>query len=196
MPSLLQVSNEIISRCSAAINLPEIFSPDVEAVSAVLQQCLTAGAQWRLLYERTATAISAATPARPWGAAPSPVFAHVDALTQRCSDLLEVCGTQLQFGSQRPLPVFGGTNGDEVLQTVEDIRTAFRGRVDALAAGGYPILDVRVTRWHDDFNAFKLAVKDLEELLIKAADQALASVSCLEDRIVLLEALQVPFELS
>lgn len=157
----------------------------------MLQQCITAGAQWRQLYERTAAAVSAATPERPWGAAPSPVFAHVDALTQRCSDLLEVCSTQLQFGSHRPLPAFGGTNGDEVLQSIEDIRAAFRGRVDALAAGGYQILDVRVTRWHDDFNAFKLAVKDLEELLIKAADQALASVPCLQDRIILIEALQV-----
>lgn len=187
----VQVSNEIIRRCSAAIALSEVFSPNVDSVSTVLQQCITAGAEWRRLYERTGGAVAAATPERPWGAAPSPVFAHVDALTQRCSDLLEVCGTQLQFSSQRPLPSFGGTNGDEVLQSVEDIRSAFRGRVDALAAGGYPILDVRVTRWHDDFNAFKLAVKDLEELLIKATDQALAMASCLQDRIVLIEALQV-----
>lgn len=89
--------------------------------------------------------------------------------------------------------MFGGTNGDEVRQGVEDIRVAYKVRVEALAAGGYPILDARVTRWHDDFNAFRAHVKDLEEMLIKATDHALASVSCLQDRIVLIEALQVPF---
>jgi dynein heavy chain, axonemal len=87
--------------------------------------------------------------------------------------------------------VFGGTNGDEVRQSVEDIRAAYKGRVEVLAAGGYPILDARVTRWHDDFNAFRAHVKDLEEMLIKATDLALASVSCLQDRILLIEALQV-----
>ena len=88
--------------------------------------------------------------------------------------------------------MFGGTNGDEVRQGVEDIRVAYKVRVEVLAAGGYPILDARVTRWHDDFNAFRAHVKDLEEMLIKATDHALASVSCLQDRIVLIEALQVP----
>lgn len=87
--------------------------------------------------------------------------------------------------------MFGGTNGDEVRQSVEDIRAAYKTRVEVLAAGGYPILDARVTRWHDDFNAFRAHVKDLEEMLIKATDHALASVSCLQDRIVLIEALQV-----
>jgi dynein heavy chain, axonemal len=113
-----------------------------------------------------------------------------------CCSLLEciqVCHTQLQFGSQRPLPVFGGTNGEAVRQSVQDICVAYKGRVEVLAAGGYPILDARVTRWHDDFNAFRAHVKDLEEMLIKATDHALASVSCLQDRIVLIEALQVRY---
>lgn len=92
----MQVSNEIISRCCAAIKLPEVFSPNVTNVSAVLQQCIEAGGDWKALYQRTAAAVTAKS-ARPWDFSESPIFAHVDAFIQRCADLLEVCRTYLRF---------------------------------------------------------------------------------------------------
>ena len=49
--------------------------------------------------------------------------------------------------------------------------------------------------WRDDFNVFKAAVKDLEELLIKATDHAIESVSDLADHTVLIESLQVRYAL-
>jgi hypothetical protein len=63
--------------------------------------------------------------------------------------------------------------------------------VHVLATCSYNVVDVKIALWHDDFNVFKAAVKDLEELLIKATDHAIESVSCLRDHIVLIEALQV-----
>jgi dynein heavy chain, axonemal len=188
----LQVSNEIIARCCAAIKLSEVFSPNVANVTVILQQSITAGAQWKTLYKSTMEAV-AKTSACPWDHDLSPIFAHMDAFVQRCSDLLEVCDAQLQFAGQRPLPVFGGTRGEETKQIILDIRASFRSRVQALAGRTYDILDVKITRWHDDFNVFKVAVKDLEELLIKATDHAIESVSCLKDRIMLIETLQVGF---
>jgi dynein heavy chain, axonemal len=179
-----------MSRCAAAVALKEVFSPNVENVSAILQQCIDAGSYWKVLYERTAAAVTAKS-RRPWTFALSSIFAHIDAFVQRCVDLLEICHAQLQFAGQRPLPTFGGTNGDSIGQTIGDIQEAFRRRVAAFGAGGYAIFDVRITRWHDDFNAFKAHVKDLEELLIKAMDHALACVPCLQDRILLIESLQV-----
>jgi dynein heavy chain len=190
--SRVQVSNEIIARCCAAIKLSEIFSPNVANVTIILQQSITAGAQWKALYKRTVAAI-AQTSTRPWDHDLSPIFAHMDAFVQRCSDLLEVCDAQLQFAGQRPLPLFGGTRGEETKQIILDIQATFRSRVAALAGRTYDILDVKITRWHDDFNVFKAAVKDLEELLIKATDRAIESVSCLRDRTMLIEALQVGF---
>ena len=186
----LQVSNEIIGRCCAAINLADVFSPAVDAVTLTLQQSIDAGAAWKALYLRTAERVTARSSA-PWDHDLAPIFAHVDAFVQRCADLLEVCKAQLQFAGQRALPVFGGTRGDSIKQSIEDIRTAFVQRVHTLATRPYNILDVKVTRWHGDFNAFKAAVTDLEELLIKATDHAVESTSCLRDRIMLVESLQV-----
>jgi dynein heavy chain, axonemal len=86
---LVQVSNEIISRCCEAIKLPEVFSPNVTNVSAVLQQCIKAGNKWKALYQQTAAAVTAKS-AHPWDFSETRVFAHVDAFIQRCADLLEV----------------------------------------------------------------------------------------------------------
>jgi hypothetical protein len=72
-----------------AIKLPAVFSPNVTAVSQVLQQCIEAGNQWKALYQQTAAAVTQKS-ARPWDFEPSPIFAHVDAFIQRCADLLEV----------------------------------------------------------------------------------------------------------
>lgn len=186
----MQVSNEIIARCCAAVNLSEIFSSSVDKVSATLQESIDAGTAWKALYLRTATAVTRRSP-KPWDFELAPMFAHVDAFMQRCTDLLEVCTAQLQFASQRPLPTFGGVRGSAIKQSIDEIRSVFRERVRALATCPYNILDVQNTRWHDDFNAFKAAIKDLEELLIKATDTALESVSCLKDHIMLVESLQV-----
>jgi dynein heavy chain, axonemal len=87
--AMLQVSNEIIARCCAVINLGEVFSPNVDAVTFVLQQSIDAGAHWKAMYLSTARAVTLRS-SRPWDHDLSPIFAHVDAFVQRCTDLLEV----------------------------------------------------------------------------------------------------------
>ena len=141
----MQVSNEIIARCCAAISLPDVFSPEVDAVSTVLQQAIDAGEKWKMLYLRTARAVTLRS-SRPWNHDLSPIFAHIDAFMQRCADLQEVCQAQLQFAPRAPLPVFGGTRGEAIKQSIEDIQAAFAQRVRALAGVGYNILDVKVRR--------------------------------------------------
>jgi dynein heavy chain, axonemal len=187
---LMQVSNDIISQCRAAIDLRDAFSPNVRAVMGTLQECIAAGVKWKSLYEDTADVVRAQS-ARAWDHDKSPIFAQVDAFVQRCADLLDICEAQLQFGGQRRPPIFGGSKGDSITESFEDIQAAFKKLVAELAGCNYDILDVEVTRWHDDFNTFKASVKDLEELLIKATDHAVDNVSDLADHMHLVESLQV-----
>lgn len=42
---------------------------------------------------------------------------------------------------------------------------SFQKLVRGLRGLDYNILDVKATRWHDDFNSFKSSVKDLEVML-------------------------------
>ena len=149
------------------------------------------GGKWKALYKTTAKAISARTP-KPWDFDVGSIFAHIDAFLQRCNDLLEVCQAQRQFAPQAPLPVFGGTKGPEIRKSIVDIQDSFQRLVSNLRGdGAYNILDVKATRWHDDFNAFKSGVKDLEVMLTNVIQMACDCQPCLVSRAELLEAFEL-----
>ena len=97
---LRKVSNQIIAQCSASIQLGEIFDGDVLGSMVVLQQSIRCGAAWHAVYEQTCRLIERdAKCTSKWRFDPSThgIFAQLDAFSQRCHNLLEVCEGQLQF---------------------------------------------------------------------------------------------------
>ena len=83
---------------------------------------------------------------------------------------MQVCEGQIQFarkssdtnGEPGPLPQFGGTRGQEITKALLGIQASFEGQIARLRNLDYEILDVKTSRWHDDYNYFKNQVKDLE----------------------------------
>jgi dynein heavy chain len=65
---------------------------------------------------------------------------------------------------------------------------SFQKLVSNLRSLSYDILDVKATRWHDDFNAFKSGVKDLEVMLTNVIQMALDAQPCLVSRAELVES--------
>ena len=110
---------------------------------------------------------SAKIPMKPFAYDENAIFAHIDAFVQRCRDLSEICEAQIQFlrksgSKRRPMPTFGGTYGHEIARSLMDVESSFQRCLDRLRNLDYDVLNVKVTQWHDDFNTFKQAVKDLE----------------------------------
>eukprot|EP00727_Mastigamoeba_balamuthi_P014495 m51a1_g9670 putative dynein heavy chain axonemal (5182) ;mRNA; r:1243469-1265072 len=164
---LTKVSNEIINRCTAKISLHEIFDGDVDTSIVDLNDSVSAMESWRRLYYRTKAAMARVPGGPQWDFAETSVFAYLDAFIKRCKDLLEVCEGQVQFArkkgaSKEPIPSFGGAHGPEVTKSLTEIERSFERQVQQLKALKYGILDVKATRWHDDFNAFLRSLKDLE----------------------------------
>ncbi|KAJ1345264.1 hypothetical protein BSLG_000778 [Batrachochytrium salamandrivorans] len=132
-----------------------------------LQDSINCGESWKHIYKQTSTHIAKHTK-RSWDLDQSSIFAQIDAFVQRCRDLLEVCEGQIQFtrklpnGKKAPLPFFGGSCGPEITKSLEDIEVAFEKLLSNLWSIRKHILDVKATRWHDDYNNFKQGVKDLE----------------------------------
>lgn len=186
---LRKVSNEIINRCSASISLSDIFDGDVESVMGALRQSILAGEAWKRAYRSTTTAIARAGE-RAWDFDVSSIFAQIDAFVQRCRDMLEVCEAQTQFAPRTKLPAFGGARGPEISKSLVDIQTSFHRLVVSLRSLEYNILDVKATRWHDDYNSFKSGVKDLEVMMQRVIMLAFESVSDLSAKVELLEAFQ------
>lgn len=83
---------------------------------------------------------------------------------------MQVCEGQVQFarksaatcGEPGPLPQFGGTRGQEITKALLGIQGSFEGQIARLRGLDYEVLDVKTSRWHDDYNYFKNSVKDLE----------------------------------
>ena len=189
---LRKVSNEIIRRCCAKISLDDIFHGDVQASIISLQDSVSCGEAWKQIYKRTCTRITKYTKGS-WDFDQSSIFAQIDAFVQRCRDLLEVCEGQIQFarklsgGEKAPVPFFGGSNGPEVAKSLEDIELVFEKLIGTLWNIRKHILDVKATRWHDDYNNFKQGVKDLEVMMQNVIISAFEDARTVEQGVQLLD---------
>ncbi|KAJ3195453.1 Dynein heavy chain 2, axonemal [Irineochytrium annulatum] len=195
---LRKVSNEIIRRCCAKISLDDIFHGDVQASTLSLQDSIGCGEAWKLIYKKMCVHVASHCPTIPrpgatsWDFDQSSIFAQIDAFVQRCRDLLEVCEGQIQFsrkinGEKAPIPFFGGSRGPEVAKSLEDIEMAFEKHILTLWNIRKYILDVKATRWHDDYNNFKQGVKDLEVMMQNVIMSAFESATTVESSVELLE---------
>eukprot|EP00232_Nephroselmis_pyriformis_P029065 CAMPEP_0182867354 /NCGR_PEP_ID=MMETSP0034_2-20130328/8675_1 /TAXON_ID=156128 /ORGANISM="Nephroselmis pyriformis, Strain CCMP717" /LENGTH=4528 /DNA_ID=CAMNT_0024999703 /DNA_START=83 /DNA_END=13669 /DNA_ORIENTATION=- len=185
---LRKVSNEIINRCCEKISLNEIFDGEVSKCMDALRESIAAGESWKGAYRGTAMAIDTTPEVPRWSFDVSSIFAHIDAFVQRCKDMLEVCEAQMQFAPKTDLPHFGGTRGPEITKSLNDIQASFQKLVAQLRGLNYSILDVKATRWHDDYNSFKNGVKDLEVMMTNVIVLGFDSVGSLSSRVELLDA--------
>lgn len=189
---LRKLSNEIILRCCSIISLNEMFTGDVPSVIDALSQCMKAAGKWKKLYTVTAAAVKAHS-AKPWNFDTSSIFAQVDAFIQRCRDLQEVCDAQLQFSNRAVVPRFSGARAADIEKNFADIQASFGTVLGELQRKSrkYNMLDVKGTRWFDDFNIFMNSMRDLEVMLMNLLQMALDSSSNLVARLELLEAFQI-----
>ncbi|KAI9356982.1 dynein heavy chain and region D6 of dynein motor-domain-containing protein [Zopfochytrium polystomum] len=189
---LRKISTEIIRRCCAKISLEDIFYGYVHSSMASLTESISCGESWKIIYKEQVALIARKEPVG-WDFDQSSIFAQVDAFVQRCRDLMEVCEGQIQFarkmaGNEKmPIPIFGGCNGPDIAKSFEDIENAFDRQIESLWKIRHFILDVKATRWHDDFNSFKQGVKDLEVMLQNVIISAFEGSNTVESAVELLE---------
>ncbi|KAL7754402.1 hypothetical protein RI367_000383 [Sorochytrium milnesiophthora] len=189
---LRKVSNEIIRRCCSKISLDEIFLGDVDVSVVCLQESINCFESWKLIYKRSGAHVTKYAK-RPWDFDHSSIFAQVDAFIQRCRDLLEVCEGQVQFsrklsgGKKAPIPIIGGSKGPDICKSLEDIEAAYERQLANLFRIKQFILDVKATRWHDDYNIFKQGIKDLEVMLQNVITSAFETATTVEARVELLD---------
>jgi dynein heavy chain len=136
--ALRQVSNAVVARCRASLDLPAISrGQNLPAAARRLEQCCTAAAAWRGLYAEAAQRASAALPQRPWAFEAAAISAHVEAFVQRCRDLQEVCAAQQQFDCGPTLTaVLGGTRAPEVARAIGEVQQAFAAQMARWVGGG------------------------------------------------------------
>jgi hypothetical protein len=78
----------------------------------------------------------------------------------------DICRGQLQFaqkGKNAVLPVFGGLKGQEIIINLNLIKSTFEKNLQNIKGSDLnAILDINAQRWQDDYQQFKMNMKELE----------------------------------
>ncbi|KAG4103981.1 dynein heavy chain and region D6 of dynein motor-domain-containing protein [Neocallimastix lanati (nom. inval.)] len=190
---LRKISNEIIRRCCSTINLEDIFFGDVLKSMNYLNESINCGESWKGIYIKMVNQVARFSSTGAWDFDQSSIFAQLDAFIQRCKDLLEVCESQIQFarkienGEKKPIPKFGGLKGPKIAKSLADIEVSFEKQLQSLWKIKHYILDVKSTRWHDDYSLFKHGIKDLEIMMQNIISSAFEDAATFEGCMELLE---------
>ena len=188
---LLQVSHEVIKRCHSSISLEDIFTGHVDRSKVTLQECIDCCEAWKNTYNNTSRVHSKFSNEK-WVLDNSSIFAQIDAFMQRCRDLLEVCEGQVHFarsseGKKKPIPCFPGCRGPEIARSLREIEATFEKHLGNLKAVKKGILNVKNTRWHDDYNKFRAGIKDLEIMMQNVITSAFEVATTVQEGVELLD---------
>lgn len=119
------------------------------------------------------------------------IFAENEAFIQRCKDLIEICEGQLQFarkGAKQVMPVFGGVKGPEYKENLLELERQFEKHLQNIRSLDYEILEVKITRWHDDYGQFfKEQCKALEIMYQNFIANAFKNITTVADAVEMLE---------
>eukprot|EP01035_Chromulina_nebulosa_P017108 gene17108-22622_t len=169
-------------------------------IAARLLEAIECGIQWKQYYQMTSQAIinrnltiqssNKNIVTKNWkNIDNASIFAQIDAFVQRCRDLIDICESQIQFsrkssktkGQPGPLPKFGGTKSQEIIDGILGIQVSFESRIEKLKKLDYDILDVRISKWHDDYYVFKNGIKDLEVMYTNVINVAYENNSTIQE---------------
>jgi dynein heavy chain len=193
-----KVSSEIIKRFKSYITLEEMLDGDVEKAISRFDEAIQCGFEWKKAFKKASTAIERQRDkyGKVWNIEESTVFAQLEAFIQRCTDLIDICESQIQFvrkssatgNSAGPMPFFSGTKSSENSDGIKGIQLSFQRLIDTNIRNlGYSVLDVRVSKWHEDYNDFKGKVKDLEVMFTNVINAAFEDNQSVAEGVALVE---------
>ena len=90
-------------------------------------------------------------------------------------------------GTRTQLPIFGGQRGPSINRMLTEIETAFDKNLQELRKVQRIILNVRDTTWHENYNRFRSAIKDLEVMMTNVITYAFDAVKTVEQGVEVLD---------
>lgn len=172
-----KVSNEVIRRCSDSIILEDLFEGKVGRCLEQLDASIACGTRWKEVYLKNMEIMPRR---KKWGFDSDSIFAQIEAFVQRCNDLKEVCEGQIQFGRKGDspeMPFFSGNKSKEIVSVLEEIKESFEEHLKKLRKiSAEQVLDIKSTKWHDDYNYFKVGLKNLDNMYINLINLAFNNI--------------------
>lgn len=189
---LTKISNQIIKRCRAKIDKMDMLEGDVEKCISDLNESIDCCKEWKRICIHHQYMLKKYSSREGWELdADETIFAENEAFIQRCKDLIEICEGQLQFalkGENRLIPIFGGVQGPQYTENLMELKRNFVKNLQNIKNLNYDILDVKITKWHDDYGQyFKDQCKSLEIMYQNIIVLAFKNVSNISDAVEMLE---------
>ncbi|CAH8499452.1 unnamed protein product [Schistosoma intercalatum] len=186
-----KLSNQIIIRCCSIISLHDIYNGKIISSIFNLNQCIYCCEQYKDIYNKLQL-MHIHNSLKPWDIQKNSVFAQIDAFIQRCRDLLEVCQCLKHFGryedgNKTTMPILQGIRGPEVENLLLTIEQMFEKLMNNLFENRHCILDIKATSWHDNYNRFRIGIKDLEVMMQNAINTAFETVTTIQQGVEILD---------
>jgi len=192
---LTKISNQIIKRCRAKIDIKDMLEGDVDKCMRDLDVSVHCCNEWKRICTKAQQMIikyGSKNNERTWNlASDDTIFAENEAFIQRCKDCKDICEGQLQFarkGHGITLPRFGGSKGPEIKKNLEELQAMFQRYLKDIKNLEYDILDVKKTKWHDDYGQkFKENQKGLEIMYKNTALHPFKNITTVVEGVEMLE---------
>lgn len=79
------------------------------------------------------------------------------------------------------MPHFSGSKSTEIMFILQEIKESFEKHLNKLKGKNQKrILDIKSTKWHDDYNIFKAGMKNLDNIYINMINLAFDNVHTTE----------------
>jgi len=86
------------------------------------------------------------------------------------------------------MPIFGGQKGPEIARNLAEIESTFGRHLMDLRRVKNSILDVKATSWHEDYNKFRIGIKEMEVMIINVINSTFETVTYVEQGVEILDA--------
>ena len=174
----------IIKKCSASIQLDELFAGNVETCIQALDSSISCLKKWRNVYDKNVNLLKKK---KCWSFESDAIFAQIEAFIQRCLDLKEICEGQIQFarkGTNQQMPIFDGSKSNEIYGLLDEIKDNFEKQLHKLSGSNIEkVLDIKSSKWHEEYNIFKSGIKNLDNMYINLITLAFENVHKVEQAI-------------
>lgn len=101
--------------------------------------------------------------------------------------MLNICDAINQFQYKGNLPIFGGTFGEEIKRSLEQISQWFDVEIEKIQKLDQDILDARITKWHEDYRQFTENINELKVKFTNTIDLAFMNVKTVREGVELID---------
>lgn len=124
-----------------------------------------------------------------WKITTHALFLRLDSFAERCQDIMHLTSTYLQFSKLERIYI-GGTKGQALKATLEEIHDQFKKTVNDFMEVEYEIMDISVREFDDQFFAFRQRIKELERRLASVLTQGFDDTDTINGKFKLLESFE------